>query len=384
MRIGLVVTGGVDRSGRERVIPVLLSLIERLARRHDLHVFALHHEDRPARYALLGATVHDLGTRQVPRGWRRIVQYRRLLATVRALPRFDVLHAYWGLPAGWVATAAGRRLTVPVIVTANSGEWTARGDIAYGLQRRWIDRRAVATAMRRAARVTVCTRFMEDLATRHGVRAEVVPVGVPRVSHPDGAHPAGPPWRLLHVASLKPVKDQATLLRALARLRVTHPGVHLDIAGVDTTGGALARLAGTLGVERHVTFHGFLTQDRLAPLWASAHLHVVSSVHEASGVATLEAADAGVATVGTHVGYVADWAPDAAVSVPVGDAEALAAALADLLDDAARRAHIARQAQIRARLTDADWTAETFDRLYREVAHSGTSTPGSASPAQIR
>ena len=41
MRIGLVVSGGVDRSGRERVTPSLLWLVERLARRHDVHVFVL-------------------------------------------------------------------------------------------------------------------------------------------------------------------------------------------------------------------------------------------------------------------------------------------------------------------------------------------------------
>ena len=41
MRVALVVTGGVDRSGRERVIPALLSFIQRQARRHELVVYAL-------------------------------------------------------------------------------------------------------------------------------------------------------------------------------------------------------------------------------------------------------------------------------------------------------------------------------------------------------
>jgi hypothetical protein len=105
MRIGLVVTGGVDRSGRERVIPALLWLIEALARQHELHVFSLYYEDAPCTYPLLGATVHDLGTRRVARGWRRLVQRQRLRTTLASLPRFDVLHAYWGIPAGWVAAS---------------------------------------------------------------------------------------------------------------------------------------------------------------------------------------------------------------------------------------------------------------------------------------
>jgi len=70
MRIGLVVTGGVDRSGRERVVPSLLWLIERLARRHEVHVFALHYYRDPCTYPLLGATVHDVGRVDGPPGLR--------------------------------------------------------------------------------------------------------------------------------------------------------------------------------------------------------------------------------------------------------------------------------------------------------------------------
>ena len=55
MRIGLVVSGGVDRSGRDRVTPSLLWLVERLARRHDLQVFVLHYYPQPCSYPLLGA-----------------------------------------------------------------------------------------------------------------------------------------------------------------------------------------------------------------------------------------------------------------------------------------------------------------------------------------
>src|SRR5690349_4514078 len=71
MRIALVVTGGVDASARDRVVPALLWLIERLARRHDLHVFALHYHRKPMSYPLLGATVHDLGRVDGPPGFRR-------------------------------------------------------------------------------------------------------------------------------------------------------------------------------------------------------------------------------------------------------------------------------------------------------------------------
>lgn len=381
MRVGLVVTGGADRSGRERVIPALLWLIERLARHHDVHVFALHHDPEPATYPLLGAQVHNLGHASALPGLRRAAQRRRLCDAVEAYGGMHVLHAYWGMPAV-VAAPVAHAARTPLIVTADSGEWVSLPEIAYGLQRRWQDRRAVAAAMRQARAVTVCTTFMQQLAAQHGVDARVIPLGVPsRYARNDGPDPSalsrtpdcppeGPPWRLMHVASINPVKDHDTLLRAMAALIARHPDAHLDIVGADTGDGAAARIAHALGLDDHVTFHGFLPSDRIEPMWARAHLHVVSSRHEAAGVVTLEAAMAGVPTVGTRVGYIADGAPDRAVAVPVGDPQALAEAMAALLANPARRLSLAAAARQWALEHDADHTATMFDRLYRDVTNA--------------
>lgn len=64
MKLALVVPGGVDRSGEVRVIPVFLTLIEWLARNHDVHVFVLHQEPQPGIWRLRGATVHNIGARR--------------------------------------------------------------------------------------------------------------------------------------------------------------------------------------------------------------------------------------------------------------------------------------------------------------------------------
>ncbi len=359
--------GGVDPSGRERVIPILMSLIDRLARRHELHVFVLNQQAKPITYPLLGATVHDLGRVTALRGFRRRAQLARFLPAVETLGRFDLFHAYWALPAGFVATAAARPLRIPTVVTASSGEWVSIPDIRYGLQRRWVDRRAVAVTMKRATRVTVCTRDMARLAERHGVTTDVVPVGVPRPLDSTIERPAGPPWRLVHVASINPVKDHATLLRAFATVAGRVPDVHLDIIGADTMGGAMHRLASSLGLQGHVTFHGFLRTEEIAPFYARAHVHVLSSRHEGASVSTLEAAAAGVPTVGTNVGYVADWASEdgRAVAVPMGDPDALAAAVVGVLKSPDQRASLAAAAHRWALAHDADWTAERFSEIYR-------------------
>jgi glycosyltransferase involved in cell wall biosynthesis len=369
LRIGLVLYGGVHRSGRETVIPAILNLVERLARRHELHVFALAQYPEPCTYPLLGATVHNLAVMPAPPGLGILRAVPRLVRTMRAVGRFDVLHGYMGLPAGVVTAAAGRLLGLPVILTFDGNELVALPEIGYGMGMRRRGRLLRALMARAATRITVSTRYMARLARQHGIEPEVVPLGIAPAQAPPAAPPAdGPPWRLVHVANLNPVKDQPTLLAALVLVREAEPDVHLHIVGTDTLGGAIQALTARLGLAAHVTFHGPRPADEVWPFYVGAHLHVLPSRHDAAGVAILEAAICGVPTVGSSVGYVAEWADvGAARAVPPADAPALATAILELLRDSATRRQMGAAAFALARARDADWTAARFEELYREV-----------------
>ena len=96
-------------------------------------------------------------------------------------------------------------------------------------------------------------------------------------------------------------------------------------------------------------------------------LLLVTSRHEAGPLVLLEAAVAGVPTVGTAVGHLTEWAPDAAVAVPVGDSAALASETAALLRNEERRLTIAAAAHARALREDADFTARATAALYGEI-----------------
>jgi glycosyltransferase involved in cell wall biosynthesis len=100
-------------------------------------------------------------------------------------------------------------------------------------------------------------------------------------------------------------------------------------------------------------------------------------------MAVLEAGVKGVPTVGTAVGHIAEWAPYAAVSVPVGDSTALARMTAELMSDEDRRLRIAREAVRRATQEDADYTARSFQAIYATLT-ARSDVPAKTTDADAR
>lgn len=365
MKIALVAPGGVDRSGEFRVIPALLALIERLSVRHEMHVFALAQEPAPAQWSLLGARVHNIGPAAT-----RLRAVRAILTEHRRSP-FDLVQSFFSGACGLIAVSAARIAGIPSVVHVAGGEPVRLADIRFGGRLTWRGRLQERVVLAAASALTAASAPQLELLARLGACARRVPLGVDCVQAWPARAPVPrrteEPARIIHVASLNRVKDQPTLLRALAQLAQGPQVFHLDVVGEDTLAGRIQRLARELGLGDRVRFHGFMTQRQLLPLMQAAHVLVVSSRHEAGPVAMLEAAAVGVPTVGTAVGHVMEWAPEAAIAVPVGDALSLAAALRQILSDEALRLRLARAAWARAVWEDADCTAGCFEALYEEL-----------------
>jgi glycosyltransferase involved in cell wall biosynthesis len=374
MKLALFVPGGVDRSGVDRVVPALLWQVERLARRHSVHVFALSQEPEPDHWELLGANIHNVGTTNGRR--RRFVDWFR---AEHKRERFDVIQAFWAGPAVYPLVARLWR-NIPFVVHLAGGELVALDDIGYGGRCDWKGRTLVGATLSAADRVSVASGYMQQLAQLRGCDTEHIPLGVAldqwpvrKPRHRDMNSPA----RLLHVGDLRPVKDQTLLLRAAALMRDSHASFELDMVGYDTMNGAMQGLASDLGISSQVRWHGVLRRAALRELMESADVLLVTSRHDAGPLVVLEAAIAGVPTVGTAVGHIVDWAPEGAVCVHDNLASTFAAAVMQLLGDEPRRLAIAHEAQRRAVEIDADFTTTLFESMYDDVTalHRSHSAP---------
>jgi glycosyltransferase involved in cell wall biosynthesis len=209
-----------------------------------------------------------------------------------------------------------------------------------------------------------------------GVDTELFSPGPPLVAHEPLARGA---VRLLCVGSLTPVKDHATLLRALVRIAERVPDVHLHIVGDGPLRGEMARRGEALGVARRVSFHGGVPHDRLPDYYRAADVLVLSSRYESQAMVVLEAAACGCPVVGTAVGVLPEL--PGARAVPVGDVAALADVVVAAVSERGAVADDGRTSLDAARREfRLQRTVDELCSLYRQLLRSGDGAEADATP----
>jgi glycosyltransferase involved in cell wall biosynthesis len=172
------------------------------------------------------------------------------------------------------------------------------------------------------------------------------------------------------LALLVPLKGVDLFLRAAAELAPDHPDWRFTVFGEGEERGRLVAQRDELGLGPAVTLPGFV---RSAQALARLRVLVIASYAENAPMALLEAMGAGVAVVTTAVGGIPEIADESVAKlVPPGDAGAIAAAIAAVLDDDAARAEQVRAARRRVeeRYTAAA-NAEAMVKVYERALGSG-------------
>ena len=375
VRVGLVVPG-FSANAEDWCIPALRNLVQQLALTDSVRVLALRYPYRACRYNLFGADITAIGGGS-GRRVRSVGVWGQAIAALAAEHRrqpFDLLHAFWANETGALAVLAGRLLGIPTIVSLAGGELVGMRDLPYGGQLSATERVKVRTALGLAHIVTAGSESLLELAepwvaSKPPGRVRRVPLGVDTdMFRPPASGSPGGQIRLIHVASLCPVKDQATLLRAAAELRDRRLPFQLEILGSGGLAPDLRAMAKELDLQESVHLRGDKPHDRLPGEYGRGAIFVLSSRHEAQGMAILEAAACGLPTVGTRVGVLSELAPEAAITVPVGDYQSLAEATAELIADETRRRAMGQSARERVEAEFSLWRCvETFRELYAEL-----------------
>lgn len=240
-----------------------------------------------------------------------------------------------------------QRAGLPVVATVHHPITVdRRHDLAAARGRKKLSTRRWYSFLRMQGRVvrrlpallTVSQSSYDDIVRDFRVdpeRLTVVPVGVDTdVFRP----PTTPrvPGRIVATASADvPLKGLVPLLEAVAKLR-TERDVELVVVGRAREGGPALQAIERLGLADAVRFVAGLGEPELVRLFGSAHVAVVPSLYEGFSLPAIEAMACGtplVATTGGALPEVVGADGVTALHVPPADPEALAAAVARLLDD---------------------------------------------------
>lgn len=261
-----------------------------------------------------------------------------LLAQLRTIirqRRIELVHAHLFDGAIYAALAA-RMEGIPCVTTLHGQADVGRVGLKAWIKRTLFSRAvtsvvAVSDALRRDLQATLSLPPARFRTIANGVNRE--PVQPSEVQLADRL--SGP--RIIAIGNIRQPKDYPTLLDALAIVCASHPGAQLDIVGEPDQNGLFELLGAQverLGLQAHVTFHGFVPDP--APLLARAHCFVLSSSREGFSLATIEAMLAGIPVVATRSGGPQEILRDeqTGLLVPVANATALAAAVVRMLDDA--------------------------------------------------
>jgi glycosyltransferase involved in cell wall biosynthesis len=241
--------------------------------------------------------------------------------------------------------------------------------------------------------------WVARLAEEFGVRAERVSNGVNarRFRPPRDAAERRSARRaldldgrltVLTVGGIEPRKGSLTLLEAFARLRELAPDLDplLVVAGGATLfdyRDELARFearAAELGVAAEVRRLGNLADPELERLYRAADLFAFPSLKEGFGLAALEALASGLPVVASDLEAFRSFLVHGhtALLAPVGDSEALAAALTRLAREPGTRGRLLGSARRVVAGHTWDASAASHERAYRAFLAARPRQPAKA------
>jgi len=161
-----------------------------------------------------------------------------------------------------------------------------------------------------------------------------------------------------------------TVLDAFARIAPQRPDARLVLAGRGKDEGRVRELVARLGLGDRVEIRAGAGREEVLELLAGALLLLMPSRVEGLPMVPAEAMAAGVPVIAADVAAVGEVVapPAGGVLVPPDDAEALARAALELLDDAPRRARVSATARESARRFSWDNVASAHLEFLEAIA----------------
>lgn len=226
--------------------------------------------------------------------------------------KFDIIHAHYAHPPGFVAVLLGKIVKKPVIITCRGSDIHEYTEKNYPDKLR---RSRVLYTIKNAVHLICVSNFLKRKVISLGIddaKVTVSPNGVKSsLFYPIDSSVARKQLNLpmdkkllVNVASLTAIKGTKYLIGAFAELIKRRDDILLFIIGEGPLRVELENQVRFLNLDGHVRFLGFIPNEELVFWFNAADLFVLPSLGEGFGNVLIEAMSCGTPIVASNVGGI--------------------------------------------------------------------------------
>ena len=281
--------------------------------------------------------------------------------------RYDLVHAFFGFPTGWLCYRTARRL--PYIISLRGSD-VPGANARLKLDYKILGPLVFKPIWRKASALVACSEGLKVRALQFlpSAQIQVIPNGVDLERfHPAEVGKDSGELRMLTVGRLSVTKRLPLLLEMIELLRVQGGKTHLTIVGGGALESELRQQLGRRNLRDAVTLMGRREGSEMPEIYRQHDVFVSASMQEGMSNAMLEAMASGLPIVTTRCEGVDELIADNGIVVDDPPPAALAAAIRRLADGPATRQAMSVAARKKAESFGWDNVAEAYLQLYAKV-----------------
>ncbi len=266
-----------------------------------------------------------------------LVDHLMLWATLQAIWRyrikFDLIHAHFAHPSGYVAAMVSKIFKRPYILTVHGSDILEKYVDKKTVNRRKRNRNF---GLRQADRVICVSHYLKKAIMNLGVPSEkiaVIPNGIDTKTFYLSSSPNGKS-DIIFVGNFIERKGLDLLIKSFKKISMKSPDVNLKILGNGPIKSKIQLMVNELELNNRVKFMDQVSNTEIATIIQNSRLLCLPSREEGFGVVLIEALACGVPVVGARTGGIIDIIKSEEIGLlfEPGDANDLAFKLQYALD----------------------------------------------------
>ncbi len=175
-------------------------------------------------------------------------------------------------------------------------------------------------------------------------------------------------FTIIHAGRLSRERSVEVIIKSLQIVKKKIPEAELLIAGRGVAENELRELASSLGLQKSITFLGFLSKPALAEAYNASEVFVITSPSDTQSMVMMQAMASGLPIVGVKARALPEYINKKnGFVVPVGDEAAVAEKIIYLLKNRSTSEALGRGAQNFAKEFSTECIVDEWEKIYEKI-----------------